>query len=142
MHDMDAELWRIAAQLRRMPSGEAAEWLLAHEGRGTAVLLLGHVPLTRKDNLRLAKHFLTRLPHAHATTYKVFAERLSVPDFVAVIRENLPEDASGMDLLLYYLKPVLKTAIRSPQGEEAARTLIAEIAALKSAAADGASTLH
>jgi hypothetical protein len=127
-----------------MPSADAAEWLLSHHSRGEALVLIDHISLARSDNLRLARHFLAGQPHAHDTALKVFAKRLSVADLTTVMRESLREDLSParLDLLLYYLEPVLTRAAKSAKARDAAQKLLNEIEALKRGTAGETSTLH
>lgn len=126
---MDAETRAIAADLRKRSSKEIADWLISnypvgspHSGR--ALVLLDHVTVRKADARRLAYHYLSQLPHAHDTAYKIFSKLLGPDELIAVARSHLPEEQSQRDLLLYHLLPILHGAARSPEHEDAMRQLL------------------
>ncbi len=68
---MDEEHRALLDTLRRLPSTQAADWLLANHPvgsgrRGEAILRIVHLSWARPDQIRLARHYLRALPFANA----------------------------------------------------------------------------
>ena len=109
---MSPEQRKISKYLRGLSSFEAAEWLLekynreTNEKYGEVFAVLPHRSWKRQDQIKLADHYLSHLPHATGRVYKIFLSFMSVPVFIDIIKRNLPEK-DGYDLLIYYLEPIL-----------------------------------
>lgn len=128
---MDNRLKTIAAELGQMTSAQAADWLIStypvdQPEYGDAVTLIPHRSWKRSDQLRLARHYLQKIPFASARPYEVFASFMSFELFVGAIREQLPSSRADIDLLLYHLSPVLKKAAKTEADYELLRSFIAE----------------
>ncbi len=101
-----------------MGSKDAATWLLDRYpagtmDSGTAILAISHLSWKRADQTRLARHYLSTIPHARAVAYRAFASIMSIPRFLAVIEEYVPAAENRRDLLFYYLVPTLRQAART-----------------------------
>lgn len=108
-----------AAMLRGMSSKEAADWLKQHdEPRGSAIKLLEHVSLRKRDYRRLAVHFLSGRTHAHAGAYRLFALRLGLKELVRTLAET-PRSEGDAALLAYHLRPMLEDAKDDEERQEA-----------------------
>ena len=109
-----------------------SDWLIEtypiHKfGHGEAFQLIPHRSWKRTDQIRLARYYLKNIPFASARGYKVFASIMSFKIFVGVIQEKLPIDESRIDLLLYYLVPVLEKVAKTDSDRELTELLISEI---------------
>jgi hypothetical protein len=109
---MDTELRDMAAQLQRMSSTEAADWLMNKfpiDGEyGRVFSLLTHRSWLRPDQRRLADYYLQRIPFATARPYEAFASFMSLQQLTDVLKAKLPLASERMDLLRYHLEPVLR----------------------------------
>lgn len=115
---MDRTSAELIKALRRLGSKDAATWLLERYpvgtmGWGTAILAISHLSWKRADQTRLARHYLSTIPHASAVAYRAFASIMSIPRFLAVIEEYVPAAENDRDLLFYYLVPTLRQAART-----------------------------
>jgi hypothetical protein len=124
----------MAGDLRKMSSGEAADWLMTHypadsENVGEALNIAFHLSWKKADQLRLAEHYLTRLPFASARPYEVFASILPVHRLVAVLKERMPADEARRDLLRYLAGPVLTRAVKTARDQEAVQAFMSEVKA-------------
>lgn len=91
---------------------------------GSAIAIIPHRSWERKDQIRLARHYLQRIPFAHGAPYAAFLSFMSVPVFIDVIREHLPRDKGDLSLLMYYLRPaLLSKAVTETDKDYAARFL-------------------
>jgi len=129
---MDNQLKEISANLGRMSSQEAANWLMETypaEGAdyGNAIALLTHRSWKRTDQVRLAKHYLKKLPFASSRVYEAFASFMSIELFVKILKEHLPSERSDISLLIYHLRPVLEKAAKTESDRELVRSLISEM---------------
>lgn len=120
---MDARLKALAEKIGRMTSEEAADWLLANfpienAGYGDAIAVVGHRSWRRAEQMRIARHYLKKIPFASAKPYEVFASFMSIGNFLQVIEERLPEECTRRSLLLYYSIPVLQRAAKSDADRE------------------------
>ena len=127
---MDKKLRDFAKSLRRMESEDAADWLLSHHPNGTpgagwAVSAIAHRSWKRADQVRLATHYLSNLPHASDRAYRIFASFMTIPRFLKVIESHLPVAENRADLLFYYLIPTLRDAARTDCDREAIRRFLA-----------------
>jgi hypothetical protein len=118
--------------LRSLSSEAAADWLMSTypietPEWGLAMKLLPHRSWKKKEQVRLARYYLQRLPYASAVVYRAFSAFMSVPALVRVVRERLPLSAAHGDLLLYYLEPVLREKARSQADIALVNELLAEL---------------
>jgi hypothetical protein len=110
-----------AAELRRMPSEAAVDWLLQHyPACGEAITLLEHVSLRRGDYRRLAKHYLAGPSHAHDRAYRLFAQRLGLAGLIRILGETQRRNGRDADLLVHHLRPMLRDAKDAEELREAA----------------------
>lgn len=129
---MDGRLKAISAELGQMTSAQAADWLIETypvDGAeyGDAITLIPHRSWKRPDQLRLARHYLKKMPFASSRPYEAFASFMSFDLFMQVIKEQLPSSKEDVDLLLYHLSPVMKKIAKSDSDRELIRSFIAEI---------------
>ncbi|WP_284123960.1 hypothetical protein [Parerythrobacter aestuarii] len=101
--------------MRKMPSHEASEWLIANYPRdsselGVAFALLEHLSFKRVDAVALAEHYLRGRVFAHAKPYIVFRKLLGLARFFSVMGRLVPESRRDRELLLYHLGPLLAEA--------------------------------
>ena len=89
---------------------------------GNVITLIEHLSWKVPDQVRLAEYYLSRLPHASDRGYSVFLNMMQLERVLAVIERHWPQNTADVDLLLYYLRPVLKKA--STNDRQA--TLVAE----------------
>ncbi len=109
-----------AAELRAMPSEEAADWLLQRYPRGgDAIILLEHISLSKSHYRRLALHYLAGPSHAHDRAYRLFASRLGLSGLIRVLGETRDRDRRDADLLAYHLRPMLRDAKDTEELREA-----------------------
>ena len=131
---MDQHIRSAAGVLRKMSSGEAADWLLTHypadsENIGEGLSIASHLSWKKADQLRLAEHFLSRVPFASARPYQMLASIMPVHRLVAALKERIPSDESGRDLLWYHVGPVLSRAARTARDQQAAQALMSDVKA-------------
>ena len=121
---MDKRLRDLTRSLRAMGSEQAATWLLDHYpnrtfGAGLAISAIAHLSWKRADQIRLATHYLSNLPHASDVAYRAFTSFMAVPRFLRVIEGHLPVAEDREDLLFYYLIPTLRDAARTDADRDA-----------------------
>src|SRR5688572_13161202 len=109
---MNEQQRRECEKLRALTSAEAATYLLeTYPAEGPfpleAIAFLPHRSWKRNDQLRLARHYLRRLPFANARPYEAFASIMSLPLLVRILEEFAPDDHGKRDLFLYYVTRVL-----------------------------------
>jgi hypothetical protein len=124
---MDAARRQELDELRKLPSHEAADLILERYPLdssmwGNVITLIEHLSWKVPDQVRLAEYYLSRLPHASDRGYSVFLNMMQLERVLAVIERHWPQNTADVDLLLYYLRPVLKKA--STNDRQA--TLVAE----------------
>lgn len=129
---MDQRLRSAVNDLRKMGSSEAADWLMAHYpvdsgSAGEALIMASHLSWKKADQLRLADHYLSKLPFASARPYEVFASMLPVHRLVAILKDRIPSEEADRDLLWYYAGPVLTRAAKTAQDHEAVQALMSEV---------------
>lgn len=129
---MNMELKALGKKLRAMESAEAADWLMQTYAAESpewwvAIRLIPERSWKRPDQLRLARHYLRKMPFASPKPYEVFAEIMSFGRLVEVLRECLPADTSKMDLLIYHLAPVLDTASKTELDRKLAEDFVGEL---------------
>jgi hypothetical protein len=110
---MDKRLKALCVQLGKMSSELATDWMIstypvdAMEW-GEALLLIPHRTWKRSDQKRLARYYFCKLPFSGGRGYEVFASIMPLQVLVACILERLPTESSRIELLCYYLVPVLE----------------------------------
>lgn len=122
----------LCAQLAKMSSEQAAEWLMTKYpvesiDYGEALLLIPHRSWKRSDQKRLAQYYFRKLPFSGARGYEAFASFMSVRAFLDCVKERLPMSASDASLLLYYLIPILDRAAKSDSDRQLIMSFINEI---------------
>ncbi|WP_277223011.1 hypothetical protein [Pseudomonas indica] len=122
----------LCAQLAKMGSEQAAEWLMTQypvdsTDYGEALLLIPHRSWKRSDQKRLAQYYFRKLPFSGARGYEAFASFMSVRTFLDCVKERLPMSASDASLLLYYLIPVLNRAAKNDSDRQLIMSLINEM---------------
>ena len=128
---MNEELRGEAAMLRRMPSAEAAEWLLGRYSIGTtnwddALTLLDHVSLRKPDVQRLAADYLSGTCYASDRPYRLFAKLLGLAGLLRQLGPYRPASRRDADLLMHHLQPMLDAA-ESEHDRAAAADFVAAI---------------
>ncbi|RFA30964.1 hypothetical protein CAI21_03020 [Alkalilimnicola ehrlichii] len=121
-------------QLRALPSTEAAAWLMDKYGVGQtnwgeAFILLPHRSWSREDQIRLARYYFQKMPFAQSRPYEVFASFMSLPLLVQVLGECMPRAKADIELVRYYLAPVLKKKARSAAEVQLVEIFLSEGAA-------------
>jgi hypothetical protein len=131
---MDQELRSLVGDLRRKSSREAADWLMDHYPAGStnwgkAITILVHLSWKRAEQVRLANHYLSRLPFASAKPYEAFASFMRVSRLIGILRQNVPSNDRDRGLLEYHVGPVLVRAAKTPADHEAVRRFMSELKA-------------
>lgn len=119
-------------KLTSLSSSQAADWLLSafpieSQRYWDGLLLIPHRSWRRSDQLRLARHYLQRIPFASARGYEIFASFMQVSTFLTCIRESLPLSDERLDLLLDYLIPVLSAMAKSPKDSDLVAAFVREL---------------
>lgn len=130
---MDEKQRQICDQLRELQSSEAAGWLMEHYPTsgghwGEALLVMPHRSWEKRDQIRLAKYYLSKIPFASARGYEVFASFMSVASLISVIRDFVPPSAEDRRLLEYHLSPVLRRKAESDKDLAAIRSFLDALA--------------
>jgi hypothetical protein len=131
---MDQKLASLISELRSMNSSEAAEWLIdrypvGSAGWGHALTIMAHLSWRKADQVRLARHYLSRLPFANPKPYEVFSSFMKFSRLVDILRENSPSSAPDRELLKYYVGPALERAAKKPEDREILEKFISELKA-------------
>jgi hypothetical protein len=131
---MDQKLTAIVSDLRKMSSEAAADWLmdrypLGSSDWGEAITILPHLSWKKPDQLRLAHHYLSRLPFASAKPYEAFASFMKVSRLVSILRENAPTSAPDKELLEYHAGPALARAAKTPEDHDLVENFRSELKA-------------
>lgn len=121
-------------QLRALPSDEAAAWLMEKYGAGQpnwgeAFVLLPHRSWSREDQLRLARYYFRKMPFAQSRPYEVFTSFMSLPLLVKVLGECMPRAKADVELVRYYLAPVLKKKAGSAAEVQLVEEFLSQLAA-------------
>lgn len=121
-------------QLRALPSDEAAARLMEKYGVGQpnwgeVFVLLPHCSWSREDQLRLARYYFRKMPFAQIRPYEVFASFMSLPLLTKVLGECMPRAKADIELVRYYLAPVLKKKASSAAEVELVEKFLSELAA-------------
>jgi hypothetical protein len=102
--------------LRSMESSEAAEWLLRNHPQDGCIYIAKR-SWRKDDQVRLAEHFLSSIPHASSICYEALLSIMSIPRFVGIVEKLIPEDASGRELLNYHLMPACVKAVKTDKDQ-------------------------
>ena len=126
---MDAALKAEVETLRRLESAEAADYVLRTYPLealqwGRALDLIAHRSWKREDQIRLAEHYLSRIPYASARPYEVFASLLSFADFASIIQRHWPKAECDNGLLCYHLAPLVKRYVEAGADRKLAEELL------------------
>ncbi|WP_421567783.1 hypothetical protein [Stenotrophomonas sp. PD6] len=129
---VDIEVIKQANLIRELSSQAAADWLMSTypvgaPDYGAAFNLLTRRSWKRRDQIRLAEHYLARLPFAAAKPYRVFLSFMAADVFVAQLRKFLPSDESKAELLRYHLEVVMREGARSDGDRALFTELLAEL---------------
>ncbi len=129
---MDDHLRNLCEVLRQFDSQEAANWLIKHypidhDNWGEAIYLIAHRSWLKIDQVRLARYYFQKLPFANGKVYEVFASFMSLSLLIQLIKEFLPTEASRLDLLLYYIVPVLNNNIKSDTDKKIVKSFLKEL---------------
>ncbi|MBV8659126.1 MAG: hypothetical protein JO142_15000 [Burkholderiales bacterium] len=129
---MDNRLNKLREDLSKKSSSETAAYLLdaysqASETWWDALAIIPHLSWKRNDQIRLAQHFLCKLPFASAAPYETFLSFMSISTFLRVIKDLLPTRKDQLELLAYYITPALAAYSRMGTDEEAAGAFISHL---------------
>lgn len=129
---MTCMLSQISAQLRKMESSAAADWLIEnypieHPRYWEVFQIIPHVSWKRPEQARLAKYYLRKRPFASASPYAVFASIMSFTRFLKAMREVIPDAPNDREMLLYLLRPVLEESAKTNRDKELAELLINDL---------------
>jgi hypothetical protein len=130
---MDEKQRQICGHLRELQSSEAADWLMERYPIsgvqwGEALLVMPHRSWKKRDQIRLAKYYLSKIPFASARGYEVFASFMSVTSLISVIRDLVPPSAEDRRLIEYHLAPVLRRKAESDKDMTAVRSFLDALA--------------
>ena len=120
---MDNRFKEIRSELGKMTSSQAADWLIENypvdsSEYGTAIALLPHRSWKRSDQVRLAKHYMSKIPFASAKVYEAFASFMSIELLISEIKKKMPQNGSDLSLLMYHLVPVLELHAKNDTDRE------------------------
>ncbi len=126
---MDERQRALCAQLVKMNSDQAADWLMTKypiesADWGEALLLIPHRTWKRSDQKRLAKYYFRKLPFSGPRGYESFAAIMSIKLLVDCVAEAIPAEASRVELLLYYLIPILNRAAKNDSDRQLIRDFV------------------
>ena len=129
---MDERLRSVVNDLRKKSYSEAAGWLIQQYPAGSprsgeAIVILAHLSWKRAEQVRLAEHYLSDLPFAHARPYETFASFMKVRYLVDILRKHIPSDRQRKQLLEYHAAPVLNRAAKTTEDREAVRRFLEEL---------------
>jgi hypothetical protein len=129
---MQERLSSIRSELAKMKSQDAADWLLkkypvTNPDYGDAIELLSHLSFKRADQIRLAGHYLQKMPFASAKVYHAFLSIMSLRNFVSIAKHYVPTNKTDKSLMLYHLVPELEKAAKTLHDREIIKFFIADI---------------
>ena len=130
---MDERLRSIVSDLRERGSSEAAGWLMEHypvgsANSGEALTIIAHLSWKKADQVRLAEHYLSSMPFAHAQPYEVFASFMSMSGLIGVMRKYIPS-GERKQLFEYHAVRVLTRAAKTSKDREAVQKFLEEVKA-------------
>lgn len=116
-------------KLRSLESAAAADYILRTYPLealqwGRALELVALRTWNREDQVRLAEHYLSRIPFASALPYEVFASLLSFGDFAKVIQSHWPKAECDNGLLCLHLTPVVERYVEAGADRKEADDLL------------------
>ncbi|MBU4632706.1 hypothetical protein V8U11_22290 [Pseudomonas chlororaphis] len=129
---MDERLRLLCAQLAKMDSAQAADWLIGKYpidsiDYGEAILLIPQRTWKRSDQRRLAQYYFAKLPFSGARGYESFASVMSIKLIIECVRAFLPMEESRVGLLLYYLVSALERAAKNDTDRKLIREFVSEV---------------
>ena len=89
--------------------------------------LLPHLSWKEADQLKLARHYLSKIPYASAKPYEVFVSFMTLGNFIRVLKEFLPSQEEDKSLLKYHLKSVLSNAATTDAARKSVEDFLAII---------------
>ena len=121
---MDLNIKKKCEEIRAKSSEESLKWLMLNYpisalNYSVAFQLIPHRSWARHDQISLAEYYFQKIPFASELPYKVFSSIMPVYRVLGVIQNCLPTHEEDLDLLVYYLMPVVKKNARSVRDEEA-----------------------
>ncbi|MBY5969576.1 hypothetical protein [Halomonas denitrificans] len=110
---MNSKQRELCKKLVKMESSQAANFLMEiypinSYGYGEVFVLLPHRSWKRREQKMLARYYFKKLPFSSALVYESFASFMSARLLLFCVSERLPMSGKDVDLLSYYLVPVLK----------------------------------
>ena len=95
-------------KLRRISKEEAAEFLTREfpagsQLSGTALVAIRRISWPKAQQMLLAEHYLSNLPHSTSVWYDAFLTFMSVSNFLRAIRK-IEINIDDLSLLEYYLR--------------------------------------
>jgi hypothetical protein len=92
---MGAEFDKLCSYIQGVSSEDAATWRMEHypvdkDEFGYAIRAIAHRSWKKPDQIKLAKHYLKRIPFASARGYETFISVMSISSVVEVIYEYVP----------------------------------------------------
>lgn len=91
---------------------------------GEALILIRHMSWKAEDQLRLARHYLARMPYADGRAYEAFASVMSLDRFLLVLDEHWPSDPSDRQLSLYCLGGAFDMFEKNAANDAAIRSFV------------------
>src|SRR5688572_16920380 len=121
---MDAALRTKLAELRKLSSHEAADWLIREMPQsgadfGDAIKLIAHRSWESADQIKLARHYLIAPVFGSSRPYGAFASFMKTKSLLHVLEEAIPGDAAHRDLLKYHLTPILSAMAKNQEDRDA-----------------------
>ncbi|WP_157636256.1 hypothetical protein [Burkholderia ubonensis] len=101
-----------------MAPGEAAGWVIENfpsddPSYGVVFDIIPKISWRKSDQEKLAKYYLRGMPFANDRAYRALSRVMSIERFLRISEEFMPKDSEDIDLVLYYLIPVLSGIIKS-----------------------------
>ncbi|WP_157646577.1 hypothetical protein [Burkholderia ubonensis] len=101
-----------------MAPGEAASWVIENfpsddPSYGVVFDIIPKISWRKSDQEKLAKYYLRGMPFANDRAYRALSRVMSIERFLRISGEFMPKDSEDIDLVLYYLIPVLSGIIKS-----------------------------
>ena len=115
-----------------MSSSEAAEWVIneykiENQNWGEALIIMPHRSWFKNDQLRLAEYYFRKIPFASSKGYEVFLSFMSLQEFLEVIRNYMPHSQDKLELLKYYLMPLLEKRAQSEKELDLVNKFVEEL---------------
>lgn len=115
-----------------MSSEQAAEWLISKypissPHCGEALVLISHRSWKRSEQRKLARYYLRKVPFAAGRAYEALASIMPARVLLSELIEYMPEEKGDIDLLVYYLFPVLSKYTRNELDVRAVKEFKVEV---------------